>query len=156
MLTANLMSLFEATLEQVALLSIFIPLISGTSGNSGTQALAVAVRGIATGDVKDQSKLKLLMREMVTGFIMGVACAVVVVAIVYFWKGELVMGLLVGGAILCSIFVATLAGSFIPLLMHRLGIDPAVASGPFITTLNDVTSLMIYLGLATVFLSQIM
>lgn len=156
MLTANLMSLFEATLEQVALLSIFIPLISGTSGNSGTQALAVAVRGIATGDVKEQSKFKLLMREMLTGLIMGIACAVVVVAIVYFWKGELIMGLLVGGAILGSIFVATLAGSFIPLLMHRLGIDPAVASGPFITTLNDVTSLMIYLGLATVFLNQIM
>lgn len=156
MLTANLMSLFEATLEQVALLSIFIPLISGTSGNSGTQALAVAIRGIATGDVKEQSKVKLLMREMVTGLIMGLSCAVVVVAIVYFWKGELIMGLLVGGAILGSIFVATLAGSFIPLLMHRLGIDPAVASGPFITTLNDVTSLMIYLGLATVFLSQIM
>lgn len=156
MLTANLMSLFEATLEQVALLSIFIPLISGTSGNSGTQALAVAVRGIATGDVQEQSKIKLLMREMVTGLIMGVACAVVVIAIVYFWKGTLIMGLLVGGAILCSIFVATLAGSFIPLLMHRLGIDPAVASGPFITTLNDVTSLMIYLGFATMFLSQIM
>lgn len=156
MLTANLMSQFEATLEKVALLSIFIPLISGTSGNSGTQALAVAVRGIATGDVKNESKLKLLLREMLTGLFMGIACAVVVVGIVYFWKGELIMGLLVGGAILCSIFVATLAGSFIPLLMHRIGIDPAVASGPFITTLNDVTSLMIYLGLATIFINQIM
>jgi len=156
MLTANLMSLFEATLEQVALLSIFIPLISGTSGNSGTQALAVAVRSIATGDFKEQSKFKLLMREMMTGLIMGIVCAIVVVGIVYFWKGEVIIGLLVGGAILCSVFVATLAGSFIPLLMHRLGIDPAVASGPFITTLNDVTSLMIYLGLATTFLNQIM
>lgn len=156
MLTANLMSRFEATLEQVAILSIFIPLIAGTSGNSGTQALAVAVRGIATGEVGEQSKLKLLLREFVTGLLMGITCAAITVGIVYFWKGELVIGLLVGAAICCSILVATVAGSFIPLLMHRLGIDPAVASGPFITTLNDVTSLMIYLGLATTFLSQIM
>ncbi|MFF5996966.1 magnesium transporter [Lysinibacillus sp. KU-BSD001] len=156
MLTANLMGQFEATLDQVALLAVFIPLISGTSGNSGTQALAVAVRGIATGEVSEKSKMKLLMRELVTGVIMGLVCAVIVVGIVYFWKHNLIIGLLVGGAICCSILVATLAGSFIPLLMHKLGIDPAVASGPFITTLNDVTSLLIYLGLATMFLSQIM
>ncbi|WP_431029256.1 magnesium transporter [Lysinibacillus sp. LZ02] len=156
MLTANLMGQFEATLDQVALLAVFIPLISGTSGNSGTQALAVAVRGIATGEVSEKSKMKLLMRELVTGIIMGLVCAVIVVGIVYFWKHNLIIGLLVGGAICCSILVATLAGSFIPLLMHKLGIDPAVASGPFITTLNDVTSLLIYLGLATMFLSEIM
>ena len=156
MLTANLMSRFEQTLDQVALLALFIPLISGTSGNSGTQALAVAVRGIATGEISERSKVKLLLREMLTGFIMGLICAVIVVGIVYFWKGSFIIGLLVGGAICCSILVATLAGSFIPLLIHKMGIDPAVASGPFITTLNDVTSLMIYLGLATMFLNQIM
>ncbi len=156
MLTANLMSRFEQTLDQVALLALFIPLISGTSGNSGTQALAVAVRGIATGEIGERSKVKLLFREMLTGLIMGIICAVIVVGIVFFWKGSLIIGLLVGGAICCSILVATLAGSFIPLLIHKMGIDPAVASGPFITTLNDVTSLMIYLGLATIFLNQIM
>ena len=156
MLTANLMSRFEATLEQLAILSIFIPLIAGTSGNSGTQALAVAVRAIATGEVGEQSKVKLLFRELLTGLLMGIVCAAITVGIVYFWKGELIIGLLVGAAICGSILIATLAGSFIPLLMHRLGIDPAVASGPFITTLNDVTSLMIYLGLATAFLSKIM
>lgn len=156
MLTANLMSRFEQTLDQVALLALFIPLISGTSGNSGTQALAVAVRGIATGEISERSKVKLLLREMLTGFIMGLICAIIVVGIVFFWKGSFIIGLLVGGAICCSILVATLAGSFIPLLIHKMGIDPAVASGPFITTLNDVTSLMIYLGLATMFLNQIM
>ena len=87
--------------------------------------------------------------------IMGVVCGLLIIGIVYFWKGELLLGMLVGAAICCSIIVATLAGSFIPLLMHRLKIDPAVASGPFITTLNDITSILIYLGLATVFLSQI-
>ena len=156
MFTANLMGLFEATLDKVALLATFIPLISGTSGNSGTQALAVAVRGIATGEIGEKSKLRLVMRELCTGLIMGIASGAIVVGIIFIWKQELIIGLLVGAAICCSILVATLAGSFIPLLMHKLGIDPAVASGPFITTLNDVTSILIYLGLATTFLSQIM
>ncbi|WP_332650375.1 magnesium transporter [Lysinibacillus sp. 54212] len=156
MLTANLMGHFEETLDRVAMLALFIPLISGTSGNSGTQALAVAVRGIATGEISEQSKMKLLLRELLTGLTMGLACAVIVVGIIFFWKQQILLGLLVGGAICCSILVATLAGSFIPLLMHKLGIDPAVASGPFITTLNDVTSIIIYLGLATAFLNQIM
>ncbi|MEC1178803.1 magnesium transporter [Metasolibacillus meyeri] len=156
MFTANLMGQFEATLEKVALLAVFIPLISGTSGNSGTQALAVAVRGIATGEVNEQSKLKLLMKECLTGLFTGLACGVTVVAIIFLWKHQITIGLLVGAAICCSILVATIAGSFIPLLMDKLGIDPAVASGPFITTLNDVTSILIYLGLATTFINQIM
>lgn len=156
MITSSLIGLFEATLDKVALLATFIPLISGTSGNSGTQALAVSVRGIATGDIGDQSKFRLVLREIFTGLIMGVISGAIVVAIIFIWKQELVIGLLVGAAICCSIIVATLAGSFIPLLMHKIGIDPAVASGPFITTLNDVTSIVIYLGLASTFISQIM
>lgn len=154
--TANLMGHFEETLDKVAILAVFIPLISGTSGNSGTQALAVAIRGITTGEIGGQSKFKLLLRELCTGLIMGIISGAVVVGIVYIWKGELIIGLLVGAAICCSILVATLAGSFIPLLMHKLGVDPAVASGPFITTVNDVTSILIYLGLATLFINQIM
>ena len=156
MITSSLMGLFEATLDKVALLATFIPLISGTSGNSGTQALAVSVRGIATGDIGDQSKFKLVLREIVTGLIMGLVSGAIVVGIIFIWKHELLIGLLVGAAICCSILVATIAGSFIPLLMHKLGVDPAVASGPFITTLNDVTSILIYLGLASTFISQIM
>lgn len=155
MLTANLMGMFEATLDQVALLAVFIPLIAGMAGNSGTQALAVAVRGIATGDIEEESKVKLLFREAGTGLITGLVCGTVVVGLVYFWKGELLIGVLVGTAVASSIFVATLAGSFIPLLIHRMKIDPAVASGPFITTLNDIISILIYLGLATTFLSSL-
>lgn len=155
MLTATLMAQFEATLEKVALLATFIPLISGTSGNSGTQALAVAVRGIATGDIDGKNKVKLLFREMSTGLITGLVCGVIVVGIIFFWKQNLIIGLLVGAAISVSILVATIAGSLIPLLFHKIGIDPAVASGPFITTLNDVTSILIYLGLATTLISQL-
>ena len=153
MFTANIIGMFEETLDQVALLAVFIPLIAGMAGNSGTQALAVAVRGIATGDIEEQSKLKLLFREAGTGLITGVISGIVVVLLVYFWKGDILIGLLVGAAISSSILVATIAGSFIPLLIHRMKIDPAVASGPFITTINDIISILIYLGLATTFIS---
>ncbi|MEG0383494.1 MAG: magnesium transporter [Solibacillus sp.] len=156
MFTSSLMGIFEATLDKVALLATFIPLISGTSGNSGTQALAVAVRGIATGDIGGKSKFKLVLRELGTGVIMGLVSGALVVGVIFIWKQSLIIGLLVGAAICCSIIVATLAGSFIPLLMHKMGVDPAVASGPFITTLNDVTSIVIYLGLASAFINQIM
>lgn len=155
MMTANLMGLFEDILDQVALLAVFIPLIAGMAGNSGTQALAVAVRGIATGDIEEESKVKLLFREAGTGLITGIVCGLVVIGLVYFWKGELLIGMLVGAAVFSSIFVATLGGSFIPLLIHRMKIDPAVASGPFITTLNDIISILIYLGLASMFLSSL-
>ncbi|MCM3743803.1 magnesium transporter [Sporosarcina luteola] len=155
MLTANLIDLFTDTISQVALLAAFIPLIAGTAGNSGTQALAVAVRGIATRDVEDESKFKLLLREAGTGLITGIICAIFVVGLIFIWKHEFIIALLVGAAILVSIFVATISGSFIPLFMHRMKIDPAVASGPFITTLNDVISIIIYLGLATMFISSL-
>ena len=155
MFTANLMGIFEETLDKVAILAVFIPLIAGMAGNSGTQALAVAVRGIATGDIAEQSKMKLLVREAGTGLITGIVCAVFSVGIVFFIQHDLLLGLLVGTAIFGSIFVATLSGSFIPLLIHRMNIDPAVASGPFITTLNDIISILIYLGLASMFLTQL-
>ena len=155
MLTANLIGAFEATIEKVALLAAFIPLIAGTAGNSGTQALAVAVRGIATRDIEDESKFKLLLREAGTGLMTGFMCAVFVVGLIYIWKQEFLLGLLVGAAILVSIFVATISGSFIPLFMHKMKVDPAVASGPFITTLNDLISTLIYLGLATMFISDL-
>ncbi|MCG7344631.1 magnesium transporter [Sporosarcina sp. ACRSL] len=155
MLTANLIDLFTETISRVALLAAFIPLIAGTAGNSGTQALAVAVRGIATRDVEDESKFRLLLREAGTGLITGLICAIFVVGLIFIWKQEFIIALLVGAAILVSIFVATISGSFIPLFMHRMNIDPAVASGPFITTLNDVISIIIYLGLATMFIGNL-
>ncbi|MHA6258464.1 magnesium transporter [Sporosarcina sp. CAU 1771] len=155
MLTANLIDLFTETISKVALLAAFIPLIAGTAGNSGTQSLAVAVRGIATRDIEDESKFKLLIREAGTGLITGLICAVFVVGLIYVWKHEFLIGLLVGAAILVSIFVATISGSFIPLFMHKMKVDPAVASGPFITTLNDIISIIIYLGLATLFIGDL-
>lgn len=155
MFTASLIGQFEATLEQVTTLAIFIPLIAGMAGNTGTQSLAVAVRGLATGDFGGQGKLKLMIREASTGLITGTTCGVLIAIIIYFWKGELFLGILVGISIMATLTVATLSGSVIPIIMDRLKIDPAVASGPFITTLNDIISILIYFGIATTFMSYL-
>ncbi|MCH1626242.1 magnesium transporter [Fredinandcohnia quinoae] len=155
MLNASLIGHFEGTLEKVAILAVFIPLIGGMSGNTGTQALAVVVRGIATGDFEDENKFLLLMREAVTGAINGLICGILVIGVVFIWKGDFFLGLLVGISIFVTLIVATLAGAFVPLIMHKLKVDPAVASGPFITTINDLISIIIYFGLASLFMSYL-
>ncbi|MFC3884423.1 magnesium transporter [Bacillus songklensis] len=155
MLTASLIGRFEETLNKVAILAVFIPLIAGMAGNTGTQALAVAIRGLATGEVGNESKWKLIAREAGTGLITGGTCGILVTGVVYIWHGDVFLGLLVGASIFATLTVATLAGSLVPLIMHRLNIDPAVASGPFITTINDIISILIYFGLATLFMSYL-
>ncbi|WP_083413160.1 magnesium transporter [Bacillus massilinigeriensis] len=155
MFTASLIGKFEDTLNKVAILAVFIPLIAGMAGNTGTQALAVAVRGIATGDFEKESKRSIIIREAGTGFITGLTCGVLVTLIVYFWQGDIFLGALVGISIFCTLIVATLAGSLVPLFMHRMNIDPAVASGPFITTINDIISILIYFGIASAFMGYL-
>ncbi|WP_113754311.1 magnesium transporter [Priestia endophytica] len=155
MLTANLIGQFEETLDKVAILAVFIPLIGGMAGNTGTQALAVAVRGIATGEADKESKWKLIVREGLTGVITGGSCGILVVFVVYIWQHSFVLGLLVGASIFATLIAATIAGALVPIIMHKFKIDPAVASGPFITTVNDIISVLIYFGLATTFMSYL-
>ncbi|WP_079709180.1 magnesium transporter [Paraliobacillus ryukyuensis] len=154
--TASIIGRFEATLDKVAILAIFIPLIAGMAGNTGTQALAVAVRGIATGEIEKQGKWKILMREAATGLITGMSCGFVITVVIYFWQGDIFLGMLVGISIMTTLIAATIAGALVPLVMHRFNVDPAVASGPFITTINDIISVLIYFGLATAFMNLLL
>jgi magnesium transporter len=147
--TAALISTFEGILAQVAILAAFIPIVSGTTGNSGTQSLAVMVRGIATGKLRRLSLKKYFLKEAVTSLVISIACGVALSAIVLVWKQDLYVGVVAGGALMVSLFIGTLAGSVMPLVMSRLGTDPAVASGPFISTICDVISMAVYFGLAT-------
>ncbi|SHH76784.1 magnesium transporter [Virgibacillus chiguensis] len=155
MFTASLIGRFEETLNQVAVLAIFIPLIAGMAGNSGTQALAVAVRGLANGDYGKQGKMKLVLREASTGFINGVICGLLITLVIYVWKHDIYLGVLVGISIAATLFVATIAGALVPIFMDRIKIDPAVASGPFITTINDIISILIYFSMATLFMKYL-
>lgn len=156
MLTASLIGRFEETLDQVAILAIFLPLIAGMAGNTGTQSLAVVIRRIATGDLDGENKWRILLREAGTGFITGSVCGFLIVLIVFVWKHSIILGFLVGFSLFCTLIVATVSGAMIPLIMQKLKIDPAVASGPFIQSLNDILSVLIYFGLATSFMNYLL
>lgn len=155
MFTASLIGRFEETLNKVSILAVFIPLIAGMAGNTGTQALAVAVRGIALGESDHKSKIQMLKKEIGTGLIIGLVCGILVMIVVDLWKHSIVLGILVGVSIFTTLTVSTMAGALIPLIMHKFKIDPAVASGPFITTLNDIISVLIYFGLATLLMNYL-
>lgn len=156
MVTATMLTAFEDTLEQVAILGAFIPIIAGMAGNTGTQSLAVAVRGISTGEIKEESKLKLAFREMGSGVMTGLVCGMILFLIVILVFGEsMVLGGIISFSLMVAMTIATLAGTLVPLIMDKFGIDPAIASGPFITTGNDIISLLIYFSLANMFLTSL-
>lgn len=156
MITAWMLSFFEDTLAKVVLLSAFIPVISGMAGNTGTQSLAVAIRGISTGEIKESSKMKLAGRELGSGFLTGVVCGIVIFLIIIVMYQEPILGVIVSGSLIASMSVATIIGTIVPLIMNKAGIDPAIASGPFITTANDIISLLIYFALANVFMASLL
>lgn len=154
LLSGNIIAMFEETLETFVGLAVFIPLIAGMAGNTGTQALAVVVRGLALGEIEKKDVPKLLKREAGVGLIAGVVNGLVISLIAWFWMGP-VIGFIIGFSLWVTLIVATLAGATVPLILNRLKIDPAVASGPFITTINDVISLTIYFSIATMFMSYL-
>ncbi len=153
MATATLIGHYEKLVSQASILAVFISLITGTAGNAGTQSLAVAVRRLAMGDNKKESLLHTIWGEVFTGLITGAITGITIFIIVSIWKGNPVLGFVIGMAMMIAITVANLAGSFIPMIMDKLGFDPAVASGPFITTLSDLTSVLIYFQIASLFMS---
>ena len=154
MATASLISHYEELVSEASILAVFISLITGTAGNAGTQSLAVAVRRLAMTEDKGRSFLGTVMGEILTGLITGAITGLTIFAIVSIWKGNPTLGFVIGIAMMFAITVANLAGSLIPMLMDKLGFDPAVASGPFITTLSDLTSVLIYFNIASLFMQQ--
>lgn len=152
MATATLINHFEGLLSEASILAVFISLITGTAGNAGTQSLAVAVRRIAIADEKKPNFLRLIISEIITGLVTGLVTGLTICVIVGIWKDNFILGFVIGAAMMAAITVANLAGSLIPMVMDKLGFDPAVASGPFITTLSDLTSVLIYFNIASVFM----
>lgn len=152
MVTATLISKYEDLVSEASILAVFISLITGTAGNAGTQSLAVAVRRLAMNDDSAPSFLKIVIGEVITGLLTGAVTGVTIFVLVAIWKGNPILGFVIGFAMMCAITVANLAGSLIPMLMEKLGFDPAVASGPFISTLSDLTSVLIYFNIASMFM----
>lgn len=156
LISGGIIERFEATLEAVVALAFFMPMIAGMTGNTGTQSLAVVVRGLVHEKLTPKATAKLLVREGIVGIIIGITCAIVIAIIAFVWRGDLVLGLVVGSSLLATLIIGTLAGTIIPLILYKFKADPAIASGPLITTINDILSLLIYFGIATAFISKLM
>ncbi|WP_281164231.1 magnesium transporter [Liquorilactobacillus sicerae] len=156
MSTASLISHYESLVSEASILAVFISSITGTAGNAGTQSLAVAVRRLADKDADHRGLLRIIFSELLTGLLIGLITGTTIMIIVGIWKQNFILGIVIGLAMMCAIIVANLAGALIPMLMNRLGVDPAVASGPFISTLSDLTSVLIYFNIAQMFLRFIL
>jgi len=152
LITASVIGQFEETLEQVVILAAFVPMIMDSAGNVGTQSLTVSVRGLALGTVGQGSFSKMIRREFRTGLMMGIICMFIIAIIIPIFYGTWMIGAIVGISILCTLSVSSVVGAVVPLIIHKLKIDPAVASGPFITTINDIIGLLIYFSIATALL----
>jgi len=144
-----LMDHFEATLEGAVALSFFIPAIMAMGGNTGIQTSSVVVRGLATGEVDVYHLGRYLMRELATSLLTGGLIAGCLYGVASIVVGDSQLAFVLTISMLTVIIFAALVGTSVPLLMHRIGVDPALATGPFITTSNDVMAIVVYLGLAT-------
>jgi magnesium transporter len=151
-ITGIVIQMFEVTLAETIALVSFIPVITATGGNSGVQASTVVVREIALGHFKYFRVLEEIWRQIKIALGLGFVCGVTLSVITHFWKKNISVGLIVGLAIFLVVVWSNVVGVAAPVLFKRLRIDPAIASGPLITTLNDVIGVLIYLSIASVFL----
>ena len=156
LLTAILASVvigfFESTLEQVVALAVLMPIVASMGGNAGTQTVTVAVRAIAMQEFGSASAYKFALRELAVAVVNGVIFALIAGAVSYIWFGDIKIALILGGAMLINLIIAGLSGTLVPLSLVKVGVDPAVASSVFLTTITDVVGFFVFLGLAAYFL----
>ena len=143
---------FEATIEKVVFLAVLMPIVPLLGGNAGTQALTVAVRAIALRHLTRANAARVISKEVLVGALNGILIAFLVGAVAWVWSESFGIGMVIAGAMLINMIAAGLAGTVIPLVIARLGVDPAVASGVFLTTVTDVVGFLAFLGFATWFL----
>ncbi|MDL1956184.1 MAG: magnesium transporter [Candidatus Desulfofervidus auxilii] len=155
LLTGLIMWFFKRTIGEAIALISFIPVITGMGGNVGIQSSTITVRGLATGRVRSFNFKYHLIKEIKVAFLMANICGATVGLIAFLWHGEAILGLVVGLAMFCAMTVAVLMGTLMPVILRKLGVDPAVASGPFVTTANDVVGILIYMIIATIFLKYL-
>ncbi|PLY02323.1 MAG: magnesium transporter [Desulfuromonas sp.] len=153
--TGYLMWLFKATLEQIIALISFIPVITGMGGNVGGQSATIVVRGFATGKIDFSTLRQVFFKELRVGMIMGSVCGMVIGLVAFAWHGNPYLGLVVGIAMVTAMTVAASMGVVATSFFKRIGIDPAIASSPFVQTANDITGILIYFGTATAFLDYL-
>lgn len=155
LLTGYLLWIFKVALHDAIVLVTFVPVITGMGGNVGIQSSTITVRGLATGGVDLHRLGRTIFKEVRVGLLMALACGFTLGAVAEIWHHNPALGFAVGSAMAAAIVVASLMGTLVPIIFKRLGVDPAVASGPFVTTANDITGILIYLSISTLFLKYI-
>jgi magnesium transporter len=148
-LASGVIALFENSLKSMVALAVLMPIVASMGGNAGTQSMTVAVRALATKEIDRANAMRVVRRELVVGLLNGIAFAVIMAAVAMAWYGPAQIGLVIGLAIIVTLCAAALGGVVIPLTLEKFGIDPAVASGPLVTTITDVIGFFAFLGIAT-------
>lgn len=151
-LASVVIGLFEGTIEQIVMLAILMPIVASMGGNAGTQTMTVAVRALATKELTGANAMRVLGKEALVGVYNGLSFALLVGLVAWFWSGSWSIGVVMAVAMIITLLIAALAGMVIPLGLSRTGIDPAIASGVFLTTITDVVAFSAFLGLAAWFL----
>ena len=151
-LASMVIAQFEEVIAAVVALAVLMPIVASMGGNAGTQSLTVAVRALATKDLTGANVWRVLRREVVASLINGLVFAVLIGIIGVIWFGTLSLGYVIAAAMVINLAVAGFAGLMIPLALDRLGVDPALASGAFVTTVTDVVGFFAFLGLAALVL----
>jgi len=144
--------LFEATLQQKIALAILMPVVASMGGIAGTQTLIIVTRGIATGKVTTANIKALINKEVAVSGLNGIIWSIVIALITYYWFADILLSLIIALAIITNLIVAAFSGAFLPLLLSRLKIDPALAGGVILTTITDVIGFVAFLGLAALFI----
>ncbi len=154
-ISTQLMEHYSFALESVIALAFFIPMLSGSAGNAGTQSATLVIRGLATGEISFQDIFKIMKREIFMGLMLGTILGALGFLRAYLMQGNPFLGLTVGYSLALVITIATFIGSILPLLLHKAGVDPAISAGPFLTTILDITSILIYFQVAKVLLGLV-
>jgi magnesium transporter len=148
-------SLFEETIERMAALAFFMPMVAGMGGNAGIQTITLVVRSIALGEIEAHDAARVLKHEATIAVVKGVVLGCIVGLMAYVWMGNTWLGLIVGFAMLANILNATLVGVLVPLGLRSLKLDPALASGVIVTTFSDVVGFFVFLGLGALLIDRL-
>lgn len=146
---SSVLGLFEGQLQKMVALAVLAPIVASQGGNAATQTMTVAVRALATRDLNDSNAWRVVVRELLVGLLNGLAFAVITGVAAYVWFKVPDLGIVIGLAMICNLAAAALGGILIPLALERISVDPAVSSGPFVTTVTDVVGFFSFLGIAT-------
>lgn len=155
LLSGAILWYFRYTIQEVVAIVTFIPVIAAMGGNVGLQSSTLIIRGLATGRIELADVWTVFFREIRTGLLLGMACGVLLTLVGWVWHGHPFLGMVVGASIVIAFLISTSMATIMPVVLKRIGIDPAVAAGPFVTTANDITGISVYLALSTALLGYL-